>query len=179
MLPKEALKRLNEGNQRYVNGSLEHPNQTVRRRQEVKGEQKPFAVIVGCSDSRVPPEIIFDQGLGDLFMIRVAGNVVGPIEKESLVFAVRALGVSLIMVLGHECCGAVTTVYENKTNDMEALANLIQPLIQGAKNVKEAVFANIQGMCKTLRQDPSLEKVEVVGAYYHLETGQVEVLPEQ
>lgn len=184
MLPKEALKRLIEGNQRYVNDSLEHPNRNAFRREEVRGQQKPFAVIVGCSDSRVPPEIIFDQGLGDLFTIRVAGNVIGSIEKESLDFAVHALGVSLIMVLGHESCGAVTAVYEKKQKGIEALANLIEPSIQGAKTLKEAVFANIQGMCKALKESSSLKdllnlkKVEVVGSYYHLRTGAVEVLSE-
>ena len=184
MVPKEALKKLIEGNQRYVNDSLKHPDRNAHRREVVKGQQTPFAVIIGCSDSRVPPEIIFDQGLGDLFTIRVAGNVVGSIEKESLDFAVHALGACLIVVLGHESCGAVTAVHEKKTKEIETLANLIGPSIQGAKNLKEAIFANIQGTCRTLKESSSLkdllnlQKIEIVGAYYHLETGQVEVFSE-
>src|SRR3990170_7095870 len=113
-----ALQELIAGNQRYAAGKLTHPHQTTRHRQELIQRQEPFAIIVGCSDSRVPPEIIFDQGLGDLFIVRVAGQVVGPVELDSIEYSVKYLGSTLIFVLGHESCGAVTAVIDGKTADI-------------------------------------------------------------
>ena len=182
MLPQDAVKRLIEGNERFVNDLTKSPNRTSYRREEVKGKQNPFAVILGCSDSRVPPEIIFDQGLGDLFVVRVAGNVIDFVQKESIDFAIQVLGTSLIMVLGHESCGAVGAVYQNKGSDFRGLEKLIKPSIQGAKNLKEAVCMNIDKTCKVLKESSSLKnllglnKVKVVGAYYRLQTGRVEII---
>ena len=105
--PAEAISKLKEGNGRYAGGNLQHPGQTTERRAELAKSQYPFATIVSCSDSRVPPEIVFDQGLGDLFVVRVAGNVVDDHALGSIEYSVDHLGVRLIVVLGHQSCGAV------------------------------------------------------------------------
>ena len=105
--PAEAISKLKEGNSRYTGGNLQHPGQTTERRAELAKSQYPFATIVSCSDSRVPPEIVFDQGLGDLFVVRVAGNVVDDHALGSIEYSVDPLGVRLIVVLGHQSCGAV------------------------------------------------------------------------
>jgi carbonic anhydrase len=102
-----ALQKLMTGNKRYYEGNLTHPNQTKVRILEVAKGQHPFAIILGCSDSRVPPEVIFDQGIGDLFIIRVAGNIIDNNALGSIEYAVEHLGVKLVVVLGHEKCGAV------------------------------------------------------------------------
>src|SRR5947209_10905279 len=108
----EALARLMAGNRRYVLHKEQHPDQSLTRRKELESGQHPFAVILGCADSRVSPEILFDQGLGDLFVIRVAGNVVDDTILASVEYAVEHLGTRLIMVLGHEKCGAVSAAIE-------------------------------------------------------------------
>jgi carbonic anhydrase len=102
-----ALQRLVEGNKRYADNKPMHPRQGEERRKGIIAKQAPYAVIVGCSDSRVPPEIIFDEGLGDLFVVRVAGNVLGPIELESVAYSVSNFNPSIILVLGHENCRAI------------------------------------------------------------------------
>jgi carbonic anhydrase len=180
--PAESLKRLMDGNQRYMNDQLLYPNHSSDRRGEIAAKQKPFATILGCSDSRVAPEIIFDQGLGDLFIVRVAGNVVGPIELDSIDYSVKYLGASLILVMGHEACGAVTAVMEGQTADIEAVAELIEPSIQGAKTADEAIKANVRAVVAYLKQTPVLKKyiaqkkLEIVAAYYDMGPGSVEVL---
>jgi carbonic anhydrase len=180
--PAESLKLLLEGNERYVDNRLEHPNRSLERREEIVKDQKPFATIVGCSDSRVAPEIIFDQGLGDLFVVRVAGNVVGPVELDSIEYSVKYLGSSFVLVLGHESCGAVTAVIEGKTADIEDVADLIRPAIKGTKTVEEAIKANVRSVVAGLKKTPILKgfiskkKVECIGAYYDLDTGHVEIL---
>ena len=103
----DPLQRLIDGNRRYVDGRLQHPNQTPARREEVARGQKPFAAVVACADSRVAPEVVFDQGLGDLFVLRVAGNVANDMILGSLEYAVLHLGVGLVAVIGHKGCGAV------------------------------------------------------------------------
>lgn len=158
-----ALQKLMEGNARYVKGHVEHPTP----------HQRPFAVIVACSDSRVAPEIIFDQGLGDLFVVRVAGNVVGDLGKESILYAVQELKASLVMVLGHERCGAVDAVMHHKTKDIPEIAALIAPAIQKEKSLEKAIKANVKNVVKDLR---TLLNVKVVGGYYDFETGKVEIL---
>ncbi|OGN56676.1 MAG: carbonic anhydrase [Chlamydiae bacterium RIFCSPHIGHO2_12_FULL_44_59] len=181
MKPREVLQSLIEGNQRYVHDRLEHPNRSLFRREEIKHQQNPLAIIVGCSDSRVAPEIIFDQGLGDLFTIRVAGNVIGPIERDSIDFAVRYLGASLVLVLGHESCGAVTAVFNGDIKDIEEIAALMQPSLAQAKDIQSAVNANVHAMVRYLRSTPFLkqqmaeEKIEIIGACYHLGKGNVEI----
>src|SRR4029077_5365572 len=108
----EAISKLKEGNGRYVSGNLQHPGQTTDRRTELAKSQHPFAIIVSCSDSRVPPEIVFDQGLGDLFIFRVAGNVIDDHGLGSIEYGVDHLNVRLIVVLGHQSCGAVQAAKE-------------------------------------------------------------------
>src|SRR5437899_1684360 len=110
--PAEAISKLKEGNGRYTSGNVQHPGQTAERRTELANTQHPFAAIVSCSDSRVPPEIVFDQGLGDLFVVRVAGNVIDDHALGSIEYAVDHLGVRLIVVLGHQSCGAVKAAKE-------------------------------------------------------------------
>lgn len=179
--PSESLQRLVEGNQRYVKDQLLNSNRSADRREEVKKGQKPFAVIVGCSDSRVAPEIIFDQGLGDLFTVRVAGNVVGPIELDSIEYAVKVLGSSFILVMGHELCGAVDAVMEGNTGDIEDVASLIQPAIKGSKDLEEAIKANVRWVVAEVKKSLFIQKkikekkLDCRGAYYHLGTGKVEL----
>ena len=109
LTPDQALTQLLRGNERFVAGWPDHPNQSARRRREVSDSgQQPFAIILSCSDSRVPPEIIFDQGLGDLFVIRVAGNIIDDAILGTIEYAVEHVHAPLVMVLGHDKCGAVT-----------------------------------------------------------------------
>lgn len=180
--PQESLQRLIEGNLRYTSDQLTHPNLSSTRRDEIKAGQAPFATILGCSDSRVAPEIIFDQGLGDLFIVRVAGNVVGPIETDSIEYSVKYLGSSLILVMGHQSCGAVDAVVQGKTADIEDVANLIKPAIRGTKDLEAAIKANVRWVVSQIKQAPFLKKMidqkklDCVGAYYQLGTGKVEIL---
>lgn len=192
MTPEEALNRLIAGNQRYVNDHLLHPDRNTERREAVRAQQEPFAIILGCSDSRVPPEIIFDQGVGDLFVVRVAGNVVGPIAMESLVFSLKYLHSSLIIVLGHARCGAVTAVLKGDTADIENISRRINPVIQNRKEqtpdccfpdlLDLCIRDNIKNIVEEIRNTPLISqyvkerKVDVVGGYYDLSTGKVEVL---
>lgn len=185
-----ALKRLMDGNVRYVNGTLEHPHTDSTHRKELVGGQKPFAAILGCSDSRVPLEMIFDQGLGDIFVIRVAGNVANEVTIASVEFAVSELNVPLVMVIGHEKCGAVTAAASEKTYDgyLHNLIDHIRPSIRRAGGVEgelveNAIRINAQIMAQTLidRSDlianaANTQQTKIVSAYYHLETGRVEVL---
>ncbi len=183
----EALDRLIEGNNRYVNDKLLHPNRTSERREAIISKQKPFAIILGCSDSRVSPEILFDEGVGDLFVVRVAGNVVGPIELESIDYGALYLKSSVIMVLGHQNCGAVDAVLEGNTKDIPAIAKRIEPAVKIAKKEKgntleNAIQENVRLIVKQLKQTKSLsplvrqKKLEIVGGYYDLETGKVQLL---
>ena len=193
--PKQALERLMKGNQRYVNNKSEHPNRSEERRKELTSKQSPYAVIVGCSDSRVSPEIIFDEGLGDLFVIRVAGNVIGPIELESIKYAAFQLNSAIILVLGHENCGAVQAVVQDKTTGIQAVAELIEPAVIEAQEattkskkqplLEQAIKNNALNMQKLLTHSPDIEqliqkkKIQVHAAYYNLKTGLVELLNEQ
>src|ERR1700733_14101977 len=121
LTPDQALASLMEGNQRFSKDKSLHLDRTSERRQELISKQAPYAIIVGCSDSRVAPEIIFVQGMGDLFIVRVAGNVFGPLELESIEFAIFALKSVLILVLGHENCGAIKAVIQGKTEEIPAI----------------------------------------------------------
>jgi len=118
---RSAIERLRDGNHRFVSNDLQHCSLPAMqtRRNELTSGQKPFATILGCSDSRVPSEIIFDQGLGDLFVIRVAGNIVGPSQIGSIEYATDHLGTQLVVVLGHSCCGAVSTTLDELQRDAE------------------------------------------------------------
>jgi carbonic anhydrase len=188
VLPEKALKNLIDGNGRFIAGTSKCPDRTEERRLETAILQEPFAVIVGCSDSRVAPEIIFDQGIGDLFIVRVAGNVVGPLEQDSIDYSVIYLHSSVIIVLGHENCGAVKAVLSGTTKDIESVATLLQPAITASKQqegnkLENAVKANARLMAKQISNNPVLrsyinqKKLLVKAGYYNFHTGQVEILP--
>jgi len=186
----EALQRLLDGNQRYVAGRAVRPNQTTARRATVAGGQHPFAAILGCSDSRVPPEIVFDQGLGDLFVVRLAGNVADPVALDSLDYAVTHLGARLILVLGHERCGAVTAAVEGheEPGDVGPMLAELRAAVAASKAlpgnpVANAIRANVELTVENLRTSKPLSamvasgQLKIVGGTYHLATGKVEMLP--
>jgi len=184
---KQLWQRLLEGNKRFAAGTSLHPHQTAARRTELTGGQQPFAVIVGCSDSRVSPEIIFDQGLGDLFVVRVAGNIVDGVVLGSIEYAVEHLGAPLIVVLGHESCGAVTAaVRANKVHGhISSVVEALKPAVKKARMqtgsvVENVISANVEITVERLKQSaPILSefvkagKLEIIGAYYDLKTGLV------
>jgi carbonic anhydrase len=196
---REALERLREGNRRFVSGapSLDTAATHVRRMEFVAG-QEPFAVILGCSDSRVPVEIVFDQGLGDLFVIRVAGNIVAPSQIGSVEFAAERFGTRLVVVLGHTRCGAIQATLDDlqQPSDSQSLnvgsiVQRIRPAVEGLMATelrrdrealaREAVRANVRVSADYLRHGSEVlerlirkEGLYVVGAEYSLETGVVD-----
>jgi carbonic anhydrase len=184
---KSPLERLIDGNDRYVNNKSIHPNQSSEIREESASKQTPFAIVIGCADSRVSPEIIFDQGIGDLFVVRVAGNVVGPVELDSIEFAVDKLKVPLLVVLGHEKCAAVNSVLtqEASKDDLEQIAPFIEPAVQKAAALSgdaltNAIQMNIQEQIDNLMASSILHsavlnhELKIVGGYYYLDKGNVE-----
>lgn len=182
-----TVETLKEGNQRFATDQSIHPDRAGERRLETAALQEPFAVIVGCSDSRVAPEIIFDQGIGDLFIVRVAGNVVGPLELDSIEYAALYLHSSLVVVLGHENCGAVNAVLKGTTKDIENVAALIEPAVKESQTQKgdrleNAIKDNVKMVVKQLAETKVLKrliaekKITVVGGYYNFHTGCVEFL---
>ena len=187
---EQALARLIEGNQRFATGNLIYPNQSLDQRLALVESQNPFAAILTCADSRVPPNIVFDQGLGDLFVIRVAGNIVDNTVLGSLEFAVIKLQVPLIMVLGHSNCGAVqaTLKGDKLPGHLPGIAQAIQPAVESTRNqpgdpLENAIRANAKMVADQLcNSKPILfsqvagGQVKIVAAYYDLESGQVEVL---
>ena len=192
--PVEAISKLKEGNGRYTSGNLQHPGQTTERRTELAKVQHPLATILSCSDSRVPPEIVFDQGLGDLFIVRVAGNVINDEGLGSIEYAVDHLGTRLILVLGHQRCGAVQAAKETiaakgkAPGHIESLVNAIKPAVEAtAKDELETtVKANVKHVVQALRSSTPILKakvdsgqVQVVGGYYSLDTGAVTFLDEK
>ncbi len=138
--PAEAWREMRDGNERFVAGTPLHPRQNVERRHELAGAQAPRAALFGCSDSRLAAEIIFDQGLGDLFVVRNAGQVISPSVVGSLEYAVEVLGVSLIVVLGHDSCGAVRAAIDSQSPDAPTLPphiqNLIAPIVPAVTPVR-------------------------------------------
>jgi carbonic anhydrase len=189
MHENHALAKLIAGNQRYVADQLVHHHQSGRRMRAIATGQHPFAIILGCADSRVPPEIIFDQGLGDLFVIRVAGNILDDAILGSIEYAVKELGTSLVLVLGHERCGAVaaTIKHAEVSGHISTLLNAIQPAVDRAKSelgdlLDNAVRANIELVVEQLKASmPVAELVQhnrlkVVGAQYNLDRGKVEII---
>ena len=191
--PGAALKDLLDGNQRYVSGALKHPHQTNGRRTDLAKAQHPFAAVLSCADSRVPPELVFDQGLGDLFTVRVAGNVATDDIIASLEYAVAHLGPKLIVVLGHERCGAVDATLKGGTPEghLAALMDRIKPATDAAKShqgdqLDYAVSANVANVVKQLKNTgPILSdkikngSIRIVGARYDLDTGKVELVKEE
>ena len=182
--PNVALERLMQGNQKYVSGKLDHPSRDVFRREKVAPGQEPFAVIVCCSDSRVPPEIIFDVGLGDVFVVRVAGNVVGDLGMESILYAVDVLHAPMIMVLGHSNCGAVDAVMKGIIDDIPEIAAKIEPAMKSLEKptLGEVIKANVSLVCDQLKSTPLLSrfakegKMLIVGGVYDLNDGKVSLL---
>jgi carbonic anhydrase len=198
---EEALQRLRDGNRRFlteIGGSDAVNNQS--RRRELAAGQEPFAIILGCSDSRVPAEIVFDQGLGDLFVIRVAGNIVAPSQIGSVEFAAERYRTRLVIVLGHSSCGAVLATIEElrrpseeQSRNLRSIVDRVRPSVEAllhtdlAHNhdalVRQAVRNNIRMSVNQLRHGSTLleqliqnEGLLVVGAEYSLETGVVEFL---
>lgn len=186
----EALKKLLEGNNRFVEFKQNHPHQNESRLKEVASSQSPFAIIVGCSDSRVPPEIIFGQGIGDLFIIRNAGNVVDDFAMASIEYAVEHLDVKLIVVLGHERCGAVDATIKggHLPGHLNRLTDEIKPSIQSAKRITgdlltNVIYSNTKRISEQISSSEDIIKefiehkgLKVVSAYYDLDTGKVEVM---
>jgi carbonic anhydrase len=192
--PAEAISKLKEGNGRYTSGNLQHPGQTTERRAELAKDQHPFAVILSCSDSRVPPEIVFDQGLGDLFVVRVAGNVIDDHGLGSIEYAVDHLGARLIVVLGHQSCGAVKAAKETiaakgkAPGHIQSLVTAIKPVVEATAkdDLETTVKANVKHVVQALRSSTPILKakvdsgeVQVIGGYYSLDTGGVSLLDEK
>jgi len=188
---EHALEKLMDGNARFTSGNVAHPDQSLERRSELIAGQHPFAVVVGCSDSRIPPEVVFDQGLGDLFVIRTAGQVMDNVTIASIEYAVEHLGVALVVVLGHDSCGAVTAVVKGGEVEghLDSLVDYIAPAVHEAKEtgneselLDNSIDNNIFNIVDELEaSEPVLsEKVEagelmIVGARYHLDSGEVEI----
>jgi carbonic anhydrase len=188
--PDRALQMLIDGNQRFVNNMRQNPNQDFTRITQVAPSQAPFAAILGCADSRFPAEILFDRGFGDLFVCRVAGNVATPEEIGSLEFGTLVLGAKVLMVIGHERCGAVKAAIEGGElpGQIGSLTKAIKPAVQMSKNqagdsVENAVKANVRLQANRLKDSPVINKLveegklKIVGGYYDLDTGAVEIVP--
>lgn len=188
---KDSQIRLLEGNKRYINSQQFKSRKLSDRRTETAQTQKPFAAILSCSDSRVPPEVIFDQGIGDLFVIRLAGNVLSDEGLASLEYAVEHLGVTYIMVLGHERCGAVNATVKggpSHPGHLESLIKAIKPAVEESKDkpgdiLDNAVKSNVSMVVKQLNSsEPVLKEfvkkgnLKIVGARYDLDDGKVEIL---
>jgi len=196
---REALERLRDGNRRFVSGMRRNATLTNQtRRSELAAGQEPFAIILGCSDSRVPAEIVFDQGLGDLFVIRVAGNIVASSQIGSFEFAAERFSTPLVVVLGHSRCGAVLATLEelmrpkeNQSRNLRSIVDRVRPSVEALLAtelrhdadalVRQAVRANVRVSANHLRQGSEVleqliekEQLVVVGAEYSLETGIVD-----
>ena len=200
MIPaREALERLRNGNRRFVSSVRSHDSLSGEaRRAEVATGQEPFAIILGCSDSRVPAEIVFDQGLGDLFVIRVAGNIVAPSQIGSVEFAAERFGTRLVVVLGHSQCGAIQATIDelkrptiNQSRNLRSIVDRVRPAVEpllrsGLQRDPESLFrdavrANVCISAGHLRHGSDILEqlieehgLAVVGAEYSLETGVVE-----
>ena len=200
MIPAaEALQLLRDGNRRFVMNVRSHDSlASEARRTEVAAGQEPFAIILGCSDSRVPAEIVFDQGLGDLFVIRVAGNIVAPSQVGSVEFAAERFGTRLVVVLGHSQCGAILATIDelkrptiNQSRNLHSIVDRVRPAVEPLLNtelrlqpdelVRQAVRANVRTSVSHLRHGSRIleqliekDNLIVVGAEYSLETGVVD-----
>jgi carbonic anhydrase len=216
--PAEAISRLKEGNGRYTSGNQQHPHESIEdrrytatnsyenagvtslgmtaaqaaeRRAELTKSQHPFAIVVSCSDSRVPPELVFDQGLGDLFVLRVAGNVIDDHSLGSIEYAVNHLAVRLIMVLGHQRCGAVKAAKETigakgkAPAHIQSLVTAIRPAVEATMNgdLEATIEANVKHVVEALSSSMPVLKpkvdsgeLQVIGGDYSLDTGAVAFL---
>jgi carbonic anhydrase len=198
--PHAALERLREGNRRFATGELSHDTRPSHSKVAARADQAPFAIILGCSDSRVPAELVFGQGIGDLFVIRVAGNIIAPSLVGSVEFAASKFGTRLVVVLGHSGCGAIKATLESlrnpdasRSSNLQSIVDRVRPAVQALFDtdlrqdeqelVRQAVRANIRvsvGQLKSgsaILEDLILEDgLEVVGAEYSIETGVVAFL---
>jgi carbonic anhydrase len=191
----EALQRLIDGNERFLNGQARHASVTLEMVSDLVLGQHPFATILGCSDSRVPPEWIFDAGLGELFVVRVAGNVLSPEVAGSLQYAGSHLKTPLMVVLGHEGCGAIQAALQAKYERVQQLSRIqllvddILPALAGldpdlprAARLAQAVEMNVRWTVRTIQESPEGQarlakgRVGLVGAIYEIETGRVRFL---
>jgi carbonic anhydrase len=191
----KALKRLQDGNARFVAGKSQHPHVARDWRSGLEDQQNPFAVVLGCSDSRVPPELIFDQGFGDLFIIRVAGNVVDTDVAASIEYAVDHLDTRLVVVMGHSNCGAITAALDHLASPGDEPAEVIsllyqfEPAVVGIsdklprpKQIGQGVKRNVELAVRRLTRVPDLRrsikagKVKIVGMVYDMHTGKMEMV---
>lgn len=196
----QALGELKAGNQRFIEGKLKSDKADAHRRKTLAEGQKPNAIILSCSDSRVPPELVFDQGLGEIFTVRVAGNVLGAATVASIEYAVEHLGTRLIVVLGHESCGAVKAALTTPPGksagsaDLDVLVSSIQPALSDVsrsiasedKTLRRPVRANVEAVAKRLvtrssiiRKSVESGEVKIVPGIYSLESGMVEFWSKQ
>ncbi len=190
----ESLTKMIDGNKRFVSGELAKKDIGEQRRQELTKGQHPFATVISCSDSRVAPELVFDQGLGDIFIIRVAGNVVEPTTLGSIEYGVEHLHTPLLVLLGHEKCGAVTAALEAKgepEGNIGAILKKIMPAVKTAKAAKKdkdetlqiAIQENVRNTYNDIMKNSKIVKelvhegkLKVIGAEYYLGTGKVEII---
>ena len=188
-----ALQELQEGNQRFVNGQMQHRGQTPQRRHQLAQFQQPFAVILTCSDSRVLPEVVFDQGLGDLFVIRVAGNIVDAAVLGSIEYAVDHLATPLVVVMGHQSCGAVSATLESLQHhttphsNIAALVSAITPAVAVAEQrpgdlLDNTIRANAEQSRDAIVNAPEVKQaldsgaLKVVSTYYNLDAGTATII---
>jgi carbonic anhydrase len=184
LTPDTAIEQLMQGNKRFANQKTKQPNRGSFRLREVAKGQNPFAAILGCADSRVPAEIVFDQGLGDLFVVRVAGNVATPEEIGSLEFGTLVLGSKAILVLGHSACGAVKATIDNKPvpGKIGSILEQIKPALAASKGqsgdpLRNVTIANIKSQIAVLKTSPVIAdliktgKLKIIGGFYDLDTG--------
>lgn len=186
--PAEALAKLKTGNERFVVNRVSDPKPTAQRRAETAAKQHPFAVIVGCADSRVGPETVFDQTIGDLFIVRIAGNLVDDYALGSIEYAVEHLGARLIVVLGHQRCGAVSAAVAapDAPPHIGSLVRSLQPAVEAARKLPgdlltNAIHVNAAMVADKIRKEahfgPVAPPVQVVTGYYSLDSGRIEWAP--
>ncbi|MDR2939861.1 MAG: carbonic anhydrase [Clostridiales bacterium] len=175
-----ALQFLKEGNQRFVNNQAMSRDSNTEDRGMLSDGQSPFAVVVTCSDSRVPPELYFDQKLGDIFVIRNAGNIADDTALGSIEYAVEHLHTPLVVVVGHSSCGAVTGAFEGGEfpENLQGIIDTIDTSIAGSSDLNDAILDNINGVAAQIKNDEIIHEMgaEVVEAHYNLESGEVEWL---
>jgi carbonic anhydrase len=187
-----SIDNLKEGNERFIKGHPVHPDESVNRIKDLKKGQNPFVIVVSCSDSRLPPELIFDQGLGDIFSIRTAGNVIGDLELGSIEYAVEHLHCKLIIVLGHENCGAISAYASSSENEKheDHIQSLVDYIAAEAEikavadslrsDIDVLVKANIQhgvnllnSSMPVLKEFVDQKELKIIGAYYDLDSGEI------